>query len=93
MAILRRLNIETANARWTVEISDGPPNQFVCRYYGTSPKFARAVRPGEPMATIRDMGREKFIGTDVDEMLTRARAAITNIDGDIQVEQEQKLQK
>jgi len=82
MAVVRRLRIETQNALWSVAVTDRPDG-YRCDFFGTTPKYARAMGPGVKAPAMSDMGRGTRLGQDVDKLLAEARSRIEAIDGPI----------
>ena len=85
MAEVRRIRLETRNGRWQIVVTDRADG-YRCEFYGTTPKYARAVSPGDAVPTMADMGRGVSLGKDIDTLVAEARARIEAIDGPIERE-------
>ncbi len=73
MAVIRKLRIETQSAFWSVEVTDRPDG-YRCDFFGTSPKYAKSIGPGEKAPAMSDMGRGTSLGQDVEKLLADARS-------------------
>ncbi len=70
MAITKSYNIETDDARFNVTITkEESSNTFVAEYYGTSPKLAKIMNPGDKVPLIRDVGDGKLEDSDIEKLL------------------------
>jgi hypothetical protein len=85
MAEVRKLRLETRNAFWQIMVSSRPDG-YRCEFYGTTPKYAQAVSPGEAVPTMADMGRGVSLGKDIETLVKEARTSIEAIDGPIERE-------
>jgi len=92
MNIVKAFDIETANARFDLTISAKSDGKgFVGEYFGTAPKFAQVVRPGDPTPMMRDIGSGKLEHQDLAELIAACRAEIEKLDGNIQRTIERKI--
>jgi hypothetical protein len=85
MAEVRRIRLETRNAFWQVIVTDRPDG-YRCEFYGSTPKYAQAMSPGQSIPTMSDMGRGVTLGKDADALVAEARNRIEAIDGAIERE-------
>lgn len=80
-------DIETTESHFDVDIfRDEKGNKFSATYFGTKPKVAKIMRPGDTLPNIREVGSGKVEGNDESEVLEACRREIEAIDGEIKKE-------
>lgn len=84
MKKVKEFDFETANARFNVTVSEAPDGKgFVAEYFGTFPKFAQVMKPGDDVAMMKDVGSGKFADPDMDRLIEKCKAEIQRLDGEI----------
>lgn len=84
MTIVKTYDVETATARFDVTISKATGNkEFLAKYYGTTPKFAQVMNPGDELPLIKEVGSGSLKGTDLDSLLQACVEEIEKIDGKV----------
>jgi hypothetical protein len=82
--VIKVFDIETANARFQLTISETADGKgYVGEYYGTTPKYAQVVRPGAPIPVMKDMGSGKLTNQNLPTLIAACRAEIEKRDGKI----------
>lgn len=85
MKVIKIFDIETLHARFRLTISEMPNGKgYVGEYYGTTPKFASRVQPGEPIPMMKDMGSGKLTNKDLKSLIAACREEIEKRDGKIE---------
>ncbi len=70
MTITKSYNVETDDARFDVKITkENDSDVYVAEYYGTAPKFAKIMNPGDELPLIREVGSGKLEGSEIEALL------------------------
>ena len=80
--ILRRLTLETADARWSIEIFRRG-DEFVAKYVGIAPKSATDFSGTGRLRLLSEVGQGECVASDVESAMAACRAAINQLAGEI----------
>lgn len=84
MTTVKNYDVETATARFDVTISKDTGNkEFLAKYYGTAPKFAKVMNPGDELPLIKEVGSGSLKGMDIEALLQACIKEIEKIDGKV----------
>jgi len=84
MTIAKSYSLETDTARFDVKITkENGSDNFVAEYYGTTPKFAKIMNPGDELPLISEVGSGKLEGKDIEELLQNCIKEIEENHGEI----------
>ena len=76
MQPIKSYQLETRDARFTLDISKSPDGRFIGKCLGTTPKYGPATSGHGDEPTIRELPLDAFAGATVDEVLQKCRQAI-----------------
>ena len=83
METMKKYDVETAKSRFEIEITKDNNNEFIAKYYGSTPKFAKIMEPGDELPIIREVGSGTLKGNDEDKLLEECKKVIEELDGEI----------
>ena len=67
--------LETRDARFTLDISKSPDGRYIGKCLGTTPKYTPPATGQGDEPTIRQLPLDAFAGTSVDEVVQKCRQA------------------
>jgi hypothetical protein len=68
--------LETRDARFTLDISKSSDGRYIGKCLGTTPKYTPPATGGGDEPTIRQLPLDAFAGATVDEVIKKCRQAI-----------------
>ena len=85
VVLLRKLTLETTDARWGIEIFRRG-SELVGQYVGIGPKAVADVSGTGRLRLLREVGQGECTGPDIESVIAACRAEIEKLDGEIQGE-------
>jgi hypothetical protein len=85
VVLFKKLTVETADARWGIEISRRG-SVFVGRYVGLAPKSASDFSGTGRLRLLHEVGQGECTGPDIESVLAACRAEIEKLAGKIESE-------
>ena len=85
MVLLKKLTLETSDARWGIEIFRRG-GVFVGQYVGIAPKAASDFSGTGRLRLLREVGQGECTGPDIESVIAACRGEIEKLAGEIQSE-------